>query len=101
MTEWIWSSNPVLIWDTSKSLSGPNGENWKGNRNLSYGLPIDSNGYVWNTSYGQGQIRKYSQDGKLLGEAVTEKDKTSLITYTYDKVGNRLTKVEGGKTTLK
>ncbi len=63
----IWSSNPMLRWDTSKPLTGTNGVNWTGYSHPSYGLCIDSNGNVWNTSYGNGQIRKFAPDGTLLG----------------------------------
>jgi RHS repeat-associated protein len=63
----IWSSNPMLRWDTSKPLTGPNGGNWTGYNHPSYGLCIDSSGNVWNSSYGNGQIRKFAPDGTLLG----------------------------------
>ena len=65
--EVIWSSNPLLRWDTSKPLSGANGVNWRGYSEPSYGLAIDPNGYVWNTSYGYSYIRKYAPDGTLVG----------------------------------
>ncbi|MDR2712674.1 MAG: InlB B-repeat-containing protein [Clostridiales bacterium] len=63
----IWSSNPLLRWDTYLPLSGPNGINWNGYSHDSYGLAIDSNGFVWNTSYGNGYIRKFAPDGALVG----------------------------------
>jgi RHS repeat-associated protein len=63
----IWSSNLMLRWDTSKPLTGTNGVNWRGYNHDSYGLCIDSKGNVWNTSYGNGNIRKFSPDGTLLG----------------------------------
>ncbi|HEU4508352.1 MAG TPA: PKD domain-containing protein, partial [Pyrinomonadaceae bacterium] len=63
----IWSSNPMLRWDTSKPLTGANGGNWRGFNHPSYGLCIDSGGNVWNTSFGNGQIRKFAPDGTLLG----------------------------------
>jgi RHS repeat-associated protein len=63
----IWSSNPMLRWDTSKPLTGANGGNWTGFNHPSYGLCIDSGGNVWNTSFGNGQIRKFAPDGTLLG----------------------------------
>jgi len=63
----IWSSNPLLRWDPSLPLTGPNGVNWKGYSHPSYGLCTDSNGNVWNTSYGPGQIRKFAPDGTLIG----------------------------------
>ena len=63
----IWSSNPMLRWDTSKPLTGASGGNWTGFNHPSYGLCIDSGGNVWNTSFGNGQIRKFAPDGTLLG----------------------------------
>jgi RHS repeat-associated protein len=63
----IWSSNPMLRWDTSKPLTGANGTNWTGFNHPSYGLCIDSGGNVWNTSFGNGQIRKFAPNGTLLG----------------------------------
>ncbi len=63
----IWSSNPMLRWDTSKPLTGANGTNWTGFNHPSYGLCIDSGGNVWNTSFGNNQIRKFAPDGTLLG----------------------------------
>lgn len=65
----IWSSNPMLRWDTSTPLSGDNGVNWKGyDYTGSYGLGIDSQGNVWNsTNGGDGKIRKLSPDGTIIG----------------------------------
>ncbi|HKG60485.1 MAG TPA: RHS repeat-associated core domain-containing protein [Pyrinomonadaceae bacterium] len=63
----IWSSNPMLRWDTSKPLTGASGGNWTGFNHPSYGLCIDSGGNVWNTSFGNGQIRKFAPNGTLLG----------------------------------
>lgn len=63
----IWSSNPMLRWDTSKPLTGANGGNWTGFNHPSYGLCIDSGGNVWNTTFGNGQIRKFAPNGTLLG----------------------------------
>lgn len=65
----IWSSNPMLRWDTSKPLSGNNGVNWTGyGYTGSYGLGIDSQGNVWNsTNGGDGKIRKFSPDGTIIG----------------------------------
>ena len=63
----IWSSNPMLRWDTSKPLTGASGGNWTGFNHPSYGLCIDSGGNVWNTSFGNGQIRKFASNGTLLG----------------------------------
>ncbi|RPJ26712.1 MAG: hypothetical protein EHM33_10590 [Chloroflexi bacterium] len=63
----IWSANPLLRWDTSKPLTGPNGGNWTGYGHDSYGLCIDSQGNVWNTSLYGNAIRKFAPDGTLLG----------------------------------
>jgi hypothetical protein len=67
----VWSARPLLRWDPAKPLSGPNGVNWKGiswgPEWLSYGLCIDSQGNVWNTSNGDYNIRKFAPDGTLLG----------------------------------
>jgi RHS repeat-associated protein len=63
----IWSANPMLRWDTSKPLSGPNGVNWRGYSHPSYGLCIDSLGNVYNTSFGNGTIRKFDPAGNLIG----------------------------------
>jgi RHS repeat-associated protein len=43
------------------------GANWRGYNHPSYGLCIDSQGNVWNTSLGNGTIRKFAPDGTLLG----------------------------------
>ncbi len=63
----IWSAAPLLRWDTSKPLTGPNGGNWTGYGHDSYGLCIDSQGNVWNTSLYGNAIRKFAPDGTLLG----------------------------------
>ncbi len=63
----IWSSNPMLRWDTALPLTGANGTNWTGFNHPSYGLCIDSGGNVWNTTFGNGQIRKFAPNGTLLG----------------------------------
>ncbi|HEV8431561.1 MAG TPA: RHS repeat-associated core domain-containing protein [Pyrinomonadaceae bacterium] len=63
----IWSSNPMLRWDTALPLTGPNGGNWRGFNHPSYGLCIDSHGNVWNTSFNGGGVRKFAPDGTLLG----------------------------------
>jgi RHS repeat-associated protein len=62
----IWSAASMLRWDTSKPLNGPNGTNWRGYSHPSYGLCIDSGGNVYNTSYGNGTIRKFSPNGTLV-----------------------------------
>lgn len=43
------------------------GANWRGYSHPSYGLCIDSKGNVWNTTLGNGTIRKFAPDGTLLG----------------------------------
>ncbi|HWS88127.1 MAG TPA: RHS repeat-associated core domain-containing protein [Pyrinomonadaceae bacterium] len=63
----IWSARPLLRWDTSKPLTGPNGGNWNGYFHDSYGLCIDSKGNVWNTSLGGNLIYKFAPDGTHLG----------------------------------
>lgn len=63
----IWSSNYLLRWDTANPLTGVNGVNWRGYSHDSYGLGIDSQGNVWNTSLYGNQIRKFSPAGDLLG----------------------------------
>ncbi len=63
----IWSANPMLRWDTAKPLTGTNGVNWRGYSHPSYGLCIDSQGNVYNTSYGNGTVRKFAANGTLLG----------------------------------
>jgi streptogramin lyase len=62
----IWSASPLLRWDTSLPLIGPNGGNWDGYNHNSYGLCIDSQGNVWNTEFGS-NTRKFAPDGTLLG----------------------------------
>ena len=63
----IWSTYGLLRWDTANGLFGPNGISWTGYGHDSFGLCIDSQGNVWNTSYGEGLIRKFAPDGTLLG----------------------------------
>src|SRR6185369_5740547 len=41
--------------------------NWLGYNHPSYGLCIDSGGNVWNTSFGDGRIRKFAPNGTLIG----------------------------------
>lgn len=43
------------------------GTNWRGYSHPSYGLCIDSQGNVFNTTYGNGTIRKFAPDGTLVG----------------------------------
>ncbi len=79
----LWSSQPLLRWDTSKPLNGANGDpsgpsigplalgtNWAGQPvsdfGNSYGLCIDSLGNVWNTHYGSNTV-KYASNGTYLG----------------------------------
>jgi hypothetical protein len=77
----IWSSKPLLRWDTSKPLNGTKGDppgpsigplasgtNWAGQGNSgkgSYGLCIDSLGNVWNTAH-DWYIVKYASNGTYL-----------------------------------
>jgi len=59
----IWSARRLMRWDTSLPLTSGN---WQGYSHDSYGLCIDSQGNVWNTSYTGNQIRKFAPDGTLL-----------------------------------
>jgi len=63
----IWSALRLLRWDTARPLNGPNGVNWTGFSHDSYGLCIDPQGNVWNTSFAGNVIRKFSPSGQLLG----------------------------------
>jgi RHS repeat-associated protein len=63
----IWSSRNLLRWDTALPLMGSNGTNWMGYEHDSYGLCIDSQGNVWNTSLENNRISKFAPDGTLLG----------------------------------
>ena len=68
----IWSARPLLRWDTDtpalNPLSGPAGGTWTApGVGDSYGLCIDPAGNVWNTSLGEGVIRKYDSSGALIG----------------------------------
>ena len=78
----IWSAQPLLRWDVTNPLTGPNGDpdiggwnigpplagtNWSGKRFDSYGLGIDSQGNVWNTNFSGNRIHKYAPDGTHLG----------------------------------
>lgn len=63
----IWSARSLLRWDTALPLKGANGGNWKGYGHDSYGLCIDSQGNVWNTSLRGNVIRKFAPDGTLIG----------------------------------
>jgi RHS repeat-associated protein len=63
----IWSARPLLRWDTSRSLTGPNGGSWTGHGHDSYGLCIDPQGNVWETALQGNVLRKWSPGGALLG----------------------------------
>jgi hypothetical protein len=60
----IWSARPLLRWDTSKPLDAANTTRYNHD---SYGLCIDSQGNVWNTSLGGSRIYKFGPDGTQLG----------------------------------
>ncbi|MHB1458704.1 MAG: InlB B-repeat-containing protein, partial [Armatimonadota bacterium] len=60
----IWSSNHLLRWDTSLPLLPANAMTYSHD---SYGLGIDSQGNVWNTSLSGNKIHKFAPDGSLLG----------------------------------
>ena len=75
----LWSSAPLLRWNVSLPLTGPNGDpvnndigppvddrNWAGSYSPNtYGLCIDSTGNVWATD--RNIIHKFSPDGVWLG----------------------------------
>lgn len=64
---WSTTAGSLLRWDTSLLLGSP-GSYMELNADIaSYGLCIDSFGNVWNTSYGNGVIRKMSPAGAVLG----------------------------------
>ena len=76
----IWSTNPLLRWDTSLDLTGANGDpsgddvgppisgtNWTGNFGDTYGSCIDSQGNVWITKLSGSLISKYASTGVFLG----------------------------------
>jgi RHS repeat-associated protein len=65
--EVVWSARPFLRWDTRLPLAGPNGGNWTGTSTFdSYGMCIDREGNVWNTSVSGDAIRKFAPDGTLV-----------------------------------
>jgi RHS repeat-associated protein len=63
----VWSARPLLRWDTSNPLTGPNGGNWTGYGHDSYGLCIDGQGNIWNTALYGNAIHKFTPDGALVG----------------------------------
>lgn len=64
----IWSANPMLRWDTSKSLTGPPGTNYMSYSHYNtYGMALDKYGNVWVSSLGEDAVRKFSPSGILLG----------------------------------
>jgi len=63
----IWSTNPLIRWDTAYPLVSPNGTSTIGYGHDSYGICIDHQGNIWNTSLSGGLIRKFAADGSLLG----------------------------------
>lgn len=63
----IWSSRPMLRWNTALPLTGASGGNWRGYGHDSYGLCIDSLGNVWNTALDGNRIYKFAPDGTLIG----------------------------------
>lgn len=76
----LWSARPLLRWDPSLDLTGPNGNpgapnvgppspgtNWTSLSGESYGLCIDPDGNVWNTQSRGNTIRKYAPNGTFLG----------------------------------
>ena len=68
----------------------------------SYTYTLDAAGNRTKVEEFSGRVVDYAYDDtdKLLEERITNQDgSTSVISYTYDKVGNRLTKTEDGVTT--
>ena len=68
----------------------------------SYMYTLDAAGNRTRVEEYDGRVVDYTYDStdKLLEERITNLDgSTSVISYTYDKVGNRLTKTENGVTT--
>ena len=65
----IWSARSLLRWDPDvpDSSSAPFNP-LKIIQGDSYGLCVDSKGYVWNTSYGNGVIRKFKPNGEFVAE---------------------------------
>ncbi len=62
----LWSTRPLLWWDTAHPLAGPAGEHWKGIGGDTYGIALDSDGNAWVTSIFGNTIRKFSPDGDLI-----------------------------------
>lgn len=60
----IWSAQPLLRWNTALPLTVANSTCYTHD---SYGLGIDSQGNVWNTSLYNNQVRKFAPDGTLIG----------------------------------
>ena len=59
----IWSARQLLRWDTALALTGANSTCYSHD---SYGLCIDSQGNVWNTSLFGDVIRKFAKNGALV-----------------------------------
>ena len=59
----IWSARQLLRWDTALALTGANSTC---DSHDSYGLCIDSQGNVWNTSLFGDVIRKFAKNGALV-----------------------------------
>lgn len=67
---WSTTSGSLLRWNTSSHLTqATRGVAWDvyAPNSGSYGLARDKQGNIWNTSYGEGIIRKFASDGTLLG----------------------------------
>lgn len=60
----IWSARSLLRWDTALPLTNANSQRYNHD---SYGLCIDSQGNVWNTSLSGNVIRKFAPDGTQVG----------------------------------
>ncbi|WOO40240.1 tandem-95 repeat protein [Rubellicoccus peritrichatus] len=63
----LWSTRPILRWDTTQPLAGPEGGSWRTYPFDSYGSGIDSQGNVWISQYGGGVVRKFDPNGDPIG----------------------------------
>lgn len=82
--EILWSAGPLLRWNTSRPLTGENGDpdpsgpnigplaeqtNWAAQDYFqSSQICIDKDGNVWSPRYLEGTVIKYDKDGVFLGE---------------------------------
>ena len=62
----IWSTRPLMRWDTRFALPGQQGITWRPYDYDSYGTGVDSQGNVWVTELGS-KLRKFDPQGNCLG----------------------------------